>query len=135
MSAITAPHQSSIPSKPLAQLSRQGIMEAGEGGRMTNADHRRKQKIRRVAVISITAVIVGAFMVGGTVLYGGGIPVSTNPDEGTGSGGDIVILITAIAGLISAAGGLCGGIAALIMARHTVRQPQQPATPPPAPVD
>lgn len=55
-------------------------------------------------------------------------PLGTLPVDGDSDTADI---ITATAGAVSALGGLCGGIAAVITARHA-RQASSP-TPPPGP--
>ncbi|MCQ4079548.1 hypothetical protein NGB36_02760 [Streptomyces sp. RB6PN25] len=42
---------------------------------------------------------------------------------------DTAQVITAVSGLVTASGGACGGVAALLMARNTRRSDRQPTPP------
>ncbi|WP_143674622.1 MULTISPECIES: MFS transporter [Streptomyces] len=80
----------------------------------------RSRRVRRLRFRSAVAFAIGlALAVGSYFMVGS---AASEPPGDDLADGDIVGLITALAGLISALGGALGGYAALIMARRTTQQ-------------
>lgn len=99
--------------------------------------HFRKRPLRYLAVESVIAMAFGLFVIGWLpVAFEATLRAPTEQDSPMGVVGaarvggeaygaqdsnDAAVMLTAVTGLVSAVGGVCGGVAAIIVALRTPR--------------
>lgn len=99
-----------------------------------------KQRFRYLAVESVIAMTFGLFLIGWLPMaYDTTVEAPRRPDSPMGIVGaarvggqaygaedtnDSAVMLTAVTGLVSAVGGVCGGVAAIIVALRTPHQRQ-----------